>query len=291
VEMGRSCIKIPLRRYNEVMKVINSSNEHVISIGASFNTEADSHLVYVQNKHGLYHTQAISATGDPRKVTGVSFVVFNGALKASSGLLAKSSIVEDGLMVQITPETMESLRQALRDKKDFKITCGKADTGDIKEYVDICWVENEEKTNEGILSPVDGKSMEGTWCEKIAQRDLEREGKVLNCTEVYYFLKDHRVSSPVPHQFAKEIAAACSAALRPHLKTLKNNGMNKIGLRVSIDSDMFEYSAGSGGHPLPQKYLNELDNDLIPVIHGGMSDPTNLPLKMELIFFIIEHLF
>ncbi|NXJ85859.1 ZFY16 protein, partial [Trogon melanurus] len=94
VEMGRSCIKIPLRKYNEVMKVINSSNEHVISIGASFNTEADSHLVCMQNEHGHYYTQAISATGHPRKVTGASFVVFNGALKPSSGFLAKSSIVE-----------------------------------------------------------------------------------------------------------------------------------------------------------------------------------------------------
>ncbi|NXV15079.1 ZFY16 protein, partial [Cepphus grylle] len=292
VEMGRSCIKIPLRKYNEVMKVINSSNEHVISIGASFNTEADSHLVCVQNKHGLYHTQAISATGHPRKVTGASFVVFNGALKTSSGFLAKSSIVEDGLMVQITPETMENLRQALRDKKDFKITCGKTDTGDIKEYVDICWVENEEKTNKRILSPVDGKSMEGTQSEKVPQgRDFEREGKVMKCTEVYYFLKDHELSSPVPHQFAKEIAIACSTALCRHLKTLKNNGMNKIGLRVSVDSDMVEYLAGSGGHLLPQNYLNELDSALIPVIHGGMSDPTCLPLKMELIFFIIEHLF
>lgn len=49
------------------MKVITSSNEHVISIGASFNTEADSHFVCVQNKHGFYDTQAISATGHPRK--------------------------------------------------------------------------------------------------------------------------------------------------------------------------------------------------------------------------------
>ncbi|KAM9262790.1 zinc finger FYVE domain-containing protein 16 [Morus bassanus] len=292
VEMGRSCIKIPRRKYYEVMKVVNSSNEHVISIGASFNTEADSHLVCVQNKHGLYHTQAISATGHPRKVTGASFVVFNGALKASSGFLAKSSIVEDGLMVQITPETMESLRQALRDKKDFKITCGKMDTGDIKEYVDICWVENEEKTSKGILSPIDGESMEGTQNEKVPQgRDFEREGKVMKCTEVYYFLKDNELPSPVPHQFAKEIATACSTALCPYLKTLKNNGMNKIGLRVSIDLDMVEYLGGSGGHPLPQNYLNELDSALIPVIHGGMSDPTSLPLKMELIFCIIEHLF
>ncbi|NXK00363.1 ZFY16 protein, partial [Corythaixoides concolor] len=292
VEMGRSCIEIPLRKYDEVMKVINSSNEHVISIGASFNTEADSHLVCVQNKHGLYHTQAISATGHPRKVTGASFVVFKGALKTSSGFLAKSSIIEDGLLVEITPEMMESLRQALRDKKDFKITCGKTDTGDMKEYVDICWVEKEEKTNKGILSPVDGKPMEGTQRDKVPQgRDFEREGKVMKCNEVYCFLKDHEPDSPVPHQFAEEIATACSTALCPYLKTLKTNRMNKIGLRVSIDSDMVEYLAGSGGRLLPQNYLHELDSALIPVIHRGMSDPTSLPLKMELIFFIIEHLF
>ncbi|XP_030113567.4 zinc finger FYVE domain-containing protein 16 isoform X1 [Taeniopygia guttata] len=291
VEMGRSCIKIPRRKYNEVMRVLDSSNEHVISIGASFNTEADSHLVCVQNKQGHYHTQAISATGQPRQVTGASFVVFNGALKTSLGLLAKSSIVEDGLMVQITQETMESLRQALRDKKDFKITCGKVDAGAMKEYVDICWVENEEKTNKGILSPVDGESMEGTRSEKAPQyRGFKKEGKVMKCTEVYYFAKDHERSSAVPHEFAKEIAIACSTALWPHLKTLKNNGMNKIGLRVSIDSDMVEYLAGSGGHLLPQSYLNDLDSALIPVVHSGMSDPTALPLKIELVFFIIEHL-
>lgn len=50
----------------QVMKVINSSNEHVISIGASFSTEADSHLVCIQSD-GVYRTQANSARGHPRK--------------------------------------------------------------------------------------------------------------------------------------------------------------------------------------------------------------------------------
>lgn len=50
-------------------------------------------------------------------------------------------------MVQITPETMEGLRQALSEKKDFRITCGKVDSGDFREYVDICWIENDEKIN------------------------------------------------------------------------------------------------------------------------------------------------
>ncbi|OXB62460.1 hypothetical protein ASZ78_014454 [Callipepla squamata] len=175
----------------------------------------------------------------------------------NANLLVNVKLISYGLMVQITPETMESLRQALRDKKDFNITCGKVDEEGLKEYVDICWVEDEEKTN-----------------------------------KVYYFLKDHELPSPVHLQFAKETAAACSTALCPRLRTLKKNGMNKIGLRVSVDSDMVEYLEESWGVTFfQQKYLNELDRALIPVIRGGMSDPADLPLKMELIFFLMGHLF
>lgn len=36
-----------------------------------------------------------------------------------------------------------------------------------------------------VISPVDGKSMEGIWSEKLLQgRDFEAEGKVIKCTEV-----------------------------------------------------------------------------------------------------------
>ncbi|XP_051848686.1 zinc finger FYVE domain-containing protein 16 isoform X1 [Antechinus flavipes] len=292
MEMGKSCIKIPRKRYSDVMKVINSSNEHVISIGASFSIEADSHLVCVQND-GVYQTQANSATGHPRKVTGASFVVFNGALKTSSGFLAKSSIVEDGLMVQITPETMEGLRLALRDQKDFKITCGKVDAVDSREYVDICWIDTDEKGNKGVISAIDGKSLEGIPSEKIQQEaDFETDEKLVKCTEVFHFLKDQDFTiSGSRYQFAKEIAIAGSAALCSHLKTLKSNGMNKIGLRVSIDTDMVEFQAGSGGQLLPQHFLNDLDSALIPVIHGGTSNSTVLPLEIELVFFLIENLF
>ncbi|KAL4822523.1 hypothetical protein H8958_007021 [Nasalis larvatus] len=291
MEMGKSCIKIPRKKYSDVMKVLNSSNEHVISIGASFSTEADSHLVCIQND-GIYQTQANSATGHPRKVTGASFVVFNGALKTSSGFFAKSSIVEDGLMVQITPETMNGLRLALREQKDFKITCGKVDAVDLREYVDICWVDAEEKGNKGVTSSVDGISLQGFPSEKIKlEADFETDEKIVKCTEVFYFLKDQDLSIlSTCYQFAKEIAMACSAALCPHLKTLKSNGMNKIGLRVSTDTDMVEFQAGSEGQLLPQHYLNDLDSALIPVIHGGTFN-SSLPLEIELVFFIIEHLF
>lgn len=50
----------------QMQKVVNVSNEHVISIGAHFSTEADSHLVCFQNEEGSYQTQASSMPGKTR---------------------------------------------------------------------------------------------------------------------------------------------------------------------------------------------------------------------------------
>lgn len=99
-------------------------------------------------------------------------MVFNGALKASSGFIAKSSIVEgkdrrlvpcllcersrcnpelssDGLMVQIPPETMEALRAALREQADFHIPCGRNDGGEPRENVSVRWVDRSPPVNAG----------------------------------------------------------------------------------------------------------------------------------------------
>ena len=103
------------------MKALNTSNETVLALGANFSVSADSHLVTIQQEDGSYQTQAINICNkvpaaavrlmtqcycvpppQERKLTGASFVVFNGALKTSANLTAKSSIVEDGLMVQVS---------------------------------------------------------------------------------------------------------------------------------------------------------------------------------------------
>lgn len=46
-------------------------------------------------------------------VTGASFVVFSGSMKESYGLTAKCSIVEDGIMVQITKEALDEFKAKL----------------------------------------------------------------------------------------------------------------------------------------------------------------------------------
>ncbi|KAM5321195.1 zinc finger FYVE domain-containing protein 9 isoform 1-T1 [Glossophaga mutica] len=295
MEVRKTSIKIPSNRYNEMMKAMNKSNEHVLAGGACFNEKADSHLVCVQNDDGNYQTQAISIHNQPRKVTGASFFVFSGALKSSSGYLAKSSIVEDGVMVQITAENMDALRQALREMKDFTITCGKADAEDPQELIHIQWVDDDKNVNKGVVSPIDGKCMESITSVKIFHgSEYKANGKVIRWTEVFFLENDDQhscLSDPADHsRLTEHIAKAFCLALCPHLKLLKEDGMTKLGLRVTLDSDQVGYQAGSNGQPLPSQYMNDLDSALVPVIHGGACQLSEGPVVMELIFYILENI-
>ncbi|XP_070816306.1 zinc finger FYVE domain-containing protein 9 [Chaetodon trifascialis] len=296
LEAQRTCIKIPSTGYNELMKALNKSNEHVLAIGACFNETADSHLICVQGDDGQYQTQAISIHNQPRKVTGSCFFIFSSALKASAGYLAKSSIVEDGLMVQITVETMAELRRSLREMKDYTVTCGRLDQSDSQELVYVQWAEEKCTVNKGVISPIDGKSMESISSTKMFQKSEYKEnGKIIRWTEVFFLQRQEHpkggASDSAEHnRLTERIARAFCLALCPHLKLLKEDGMAKLGLRVAFESQEVGFVAGSNGQPLPAQYLNALDSVLIPVIHSRGRKRGEEPIVMELIFYILENI-
>ncbi|XP_034439457.1 zinc finger FYVE domain-containing protein 9 isoform X1 [Hippoglossus hippoglossus] len=337
LEAQRTCIKIPTTGYNELMKALNKSNEHVLAIAACFNEAADSHLICVQADGGQYQTQAISIHNQPRKVTGSCFFIFSSALKASAGYLAKSSIVEDcvsrrvyvlmyecmcvcvcvcvsplvsvcvflpyrcplssdGLMVQITVETMAELRRSLREMKDYTVTCGRLDQSDSQELVCVQWVEERCTVNKGVISPIDGKSMESISSTKMFQKSEYKEnGKIIRWTEVFFLQtgddpKGGASDSAEHNRLTERIARAFCLALCPHLKLLKEDGMAKLGLRVTFDPQEVGFVAGSNGQPLPARYLNALDSVMIPVIHSRGRKRGDEPIVMELIFYILENI-
>uniref|UniRef100_A0A3B4YEG3 Zinc finger, FYVE domain containing 9b n=1 Tax=Seriola lalandi dorsalis TaxID=1841481 RepID=A0A3B4YEG3_SERLL len=267
LEAQRTCIKIPTTGYNELMKALNKSNEHVLAIGACFNESADSHLICVQGDGGQYQTQAISIHNQPRK---------------------------DGLMVQITVETMAELRRSLREMKDYTVTCGRLDQSDSQELVCIQWVEEKCTVNK-VISPIDGKSMESISSTKMFQKSEYKEnGKIIRWTEVFFLqrgdhLKGGTTDSAEHNRLTERIARAFCLALCPHLKLLKEDGMAKLGLRVTFDSQE-GFVAGSNGQPLPAQYLNALDSVLIPVIHSRGRKRGDEPIVMELIFYILENI-
>ena len=76
--------------------------------------------------------------------------MFNANLKSSGGMTAKSSIVEDGLMVQVLPETMMQLRDAMRDMRSYTIAYGSAAPGQPPdESLVITWTDDDKDFNVG----------------------------------------------------------------------------------------------------------------------------------------------
>ena len=60
-------VLMPKSRYQSVCKALAQSNDHVISLAASFSPMADAHLVCLQTDDGSYQTQAINIHTRPRK--------------------------------------------------------------------------------------------------------------------------------------------------------------------------------------------------------------------------------
>lgn len=60
----------------------------------------------------------------------------------------------DGLMVQITVETMAELRRSLREMKDYTVTCGRLDQSESQELVRVQWVEEKCTVNKGQVCPL-----------------------------------------------------------------------------------------------------------------------------------------
>ncbi|RWS07751.1 zinc finger FYVE domain-containing protein 16-like protein [Dinothrombium tinctorium] len=291
IEEKKTKVNFPRNRYDQVMKALSSSNEHVLAFAANFSSEADSHLTCVQNDDGQYQTQTINLQGSSRTITGASFIVFSGALKSSTGLSAKMSIVEDGLLVQIPSNTMEELRTALREMQDFTIRCGKIDVEENNDFIYLLWTKDDKNFNIGVRSLIDGMSLEGVQNVRIYNgTDYAGDKYFIRWTEVFFIQNEEntrRSDSVDPTRLAGIVAQSLCLALTPHLEHLVDNNFVKISLRVTLDPEKVGYDVGSNGNPLPAAYVNELDGALIPVIMGSVAANVESLLVMELVFHIL----
>ncbi|XP_025160355.1 uncharacterized protein LOC105187269 isoform X2 [Harpegnathos saltator] len=289
-------VMFPKNRYDQVIKGLHNSNDHVLAYASNFSISADSHLVCIQTNTGdesNYQTQAINIHNKPRTVTGASFIVINGALKSSMGLSAKSSIVEDGLMVEIMPEKMEALKAALKNMQDFSIGCGRQGASEPDETVNIKWVDNDTLFNLGVKSPIDGQPMDGIPSIRVHNgTDYKGATRFIRWTEVFLIKSDDHsngVSDPVDvSKLSGNIAKATCVALVKLLDLLATAGLTKLGVRATIHPDNVGYEAGSEGTKLPPIYMNSLDNELIQVLHKAAQNSQDEHTVLELIFYVLD---
>lgn len=243
---NKTKISLPKNRYDSVIKVLNQNNEHVLAFAGNFDAFSDSHLACLQNEEGQHLTQIVIKQGvtSPR-VIGASFIVFSGALKSTSGLSAKVSVVEDGILVQINPHSMNMLKSSLREMKDFTIECGKSNEPP-EEIVSLQWDKLDTNFNLNVLSEIDGKSLEGVPSVRIHNgTDYAGHRYLIRWTEVFFIENidpGKRDDTLDPTKVSSIIGQSLCLALCPHLEYLVDKEMTKIGLRVTLDSDRVSFT-------------------------------------------------
>eukprot|EP00794_Sanderia_malayensis_P007788 gene7788-8633_t len=296
VSKKETIIKLPQSRYDEILKVLNVSEENVLAFCGNFNRKADSHLVCIEND-GTYSTQTITCRTSSKKVTGCNFAVFSAGLKKNpENIQIKSSIVEDGIMIQVTAETMKKIRTAIKDMSDLIISPepkpdDDASSSDVNRFK-LVWGSSDD-SNTRTKSPIDGSFFDGLTNMRIRHSydfTVSTSPAKIHWQEVYFLPNDAdtvgRLSAKELSQMTSSVAKACMNALSPHLSTLVALDMTKIGLRISLDSDSVEYQIGSNNEQLPQELSGELDDKLIPVIHSVMKTVPHRRVSAELIFQI-----
>jgi len=288
-------IKLPQHRYDEVMKAVNSSEDNVLSLAGNFSSTCDGHLVSVE-KDGRYKTQTLSIVmKENRKVTCASFIVISAALKPGpEGIKAKASIVEDGVMVQVTADIIKEIKTAIKDMKEYTVTAGDPASPDATSQVGIEWTAAEVSDRPRLLSPIDGTSFDNLTNMKIRHSYDYTSNSLtakIHWVEVYFLPQDNdtvqRLSARELGQMTSSIAKACMSALSPHLMTLIALEMLRIGLRVNLASDFVEYKIGANLTSLPAELLPTLDDKLVPAIHSVMSNAQER-VAVELIFQVVK---
>lgn len=287
-------IRLPQHRYDEVLKAVNASEENVLSLAGNFSSTCDGHLVSVE-KDGRYKTQTLSIVlKEKRKVTCASFVVISAALKSNpEGIKAKASIVEDGVMVQVTTDVMKEFKAAIKNMKEYSVTAG-APSSEESSQVGIEWCTADVVERPRLLSPIDATSFDNLTNMKIRHSYDYTSNNLtakIHWVEVYFLPQDNdtvqRLSARELGQMTSSIAKACMSALSPHLMTLIALEMTRIGLRVNLAADFVEYKIGANLTTLPLQLLPNLDDKLVPAIHGVMSNAQER-VAVELIFQVVK---
>ena len=176
-------------------------------------------------------------------VTGASFLVLSGALKKSSGLTAKSSIVDDGIMVQISQDRMMSIRKNINNMENIKIDCGPLGSENPDETVQIKWVDAPTSVNAGIKSLIDGSALDGVVSIRMTAggTDFASGNNLVRWTEVFLLPSKNpeRPGMDVedPARAAGHLARAICMALMPHLAKLKEADLTPLAVRVNLDPD------------------------------------------------------
>ncbi|KFD58836.1 hypothetical protein M514_00529 [Trichuris suis] len=289
IDGSRVEIRISEDSYEQIVRVLNTSNEHVVAWACDFCSYANGHLACVQDSNtGSYVAKRFSLNNIPVgdcAVFGCSFVIFNASLKSSSQGV-RSSIVEDGVMVQLHMDSVSKLCERLRNREGFSLQ-GNATEGEQSICaLNVSWTKEADKGVLSFVSLIDKTELKlkHRYNTPVRLTESFAAGKLVRLTDVFLLPVQPGCEPTEPESFFtsyRRISAAVEKALFQFWDELLAAGIRAICVRMHID-----YKFGAGEQPLPSALVS-LMNDLIAIIVQHELANLSVDWKAEFVFRLI----
>ncbi|RDD39759.1 Zinc finger FYVE domain-containing protein 9 [Trichoplax sp. H2] len=290
LEKRKVTITMAMDQHDKILKVLSKSDERVLAFGANFSPLADSVLVCTQTD-GAYKAQIMSRPGYDRNTIGANFIVLNCSLKSDSSSRIKTTIVEDGIMMQLNTDANRCIRDAISNMTDCTVeghiaTNDEAPLTTEDDLVVIKWTPSDCTANLGVISHVDGMSLAGIKSldiyEPVLNKKKSKTKAALRWTKLFYLDSGSGGHAEIATTFAEMLAQAIHSALEPSEELFVAKSIREFAVRVTLDGETHtEYKAGYRGQPLPEELIEQFDECLIPLLHQTGSSITSC---IELLF-------
>lgn len=241
--------------------------------------EVDSHLVCEQQSladNSQFCTRIFSRNQNaPRKVTGASFVIFDGALKGGEQFLV--SVVEDGLVVRLQADLMEELVKALLAGDPFSATNSQGHQLSVRFHTQQPLAK---EIPGALVSPIDGQPLDGQFQYGLL---LERQLHAFNFFQysTEWALRLSNVINMLPGKWptalqprffdvCEQLAQQVANTVEPFLHELVAANQLSIALRIHVDEDSVSYDT-ERWTALPDQHFVwtvTLDEQIIPFLYS-----------------------
>ncbi|CAJ0576520.1 unnamed protein product, partial [Mesorhabditis spiculigera] len=282
-------IRIP-RAAREQIKTLVQGNARMMAWQCGLASEADSQLVCVDDG-GLLTTQLL-ARGHTRAVTGASFVIFDSGLKSADDVF-QITIVEDGVTIRMSGDSLEKLADALKVGEDWEAISPKG-AGVVRvQWVDAEYFLNDDSVS-NLVSPIDGRYMGGHFQYGLSlTRALSTSIQVCASPEYavrlshVFHVGDDRIApddEAKVFSVAEMLAREATKHLDSFVQPLTSIGQMSVAIRLEVcDQDVsMDIAPWEGLEQQRDQYVSSMDQ-LVPILYGLLEYiPGGLNLEIHL---------
>ncbi|XP_065314015.1 zinc finger FYVE domain-containing protein 9-like isoform X2 [Gordionus sp. m RMFG-2023] len=204
ISLSDKTVTITLSKINfkEVFNVANEmSSDHVLAFAGNFDSSVHAHLLCLQNESDSHYRKDWFVNpykeNEGNTTTAATFVVFNGSLKKSFQThpehkenCVRISLVEDGIIVHVTPQDLSLITNALKDMKE--ITLGESSA--IRTLFPISTI-NSDKNRTISQEEIGTNKKELPLLSQISTNDHNNYNDNSIGNDLWYFDEDYYVEN------------------------------------------------------------------------------------------------